>query len=147
MKTRLFLSLVLLGAFVWITACASTSKKSGDSAGNNVVFDKGGIVIPGTNVSKEDRDAMNRILSRYDKSLYRISTYENGKLLRTQGTMRDVITDKKLASQMAANIKKPGFTSLAGLITNPLNFVNIQFPKHPKLLSQLKPVLEKYQAK
>jgi len=146
MKTRVALSLVLLGAFIWISACASTSKKPSGTT-NNVYVDKGGIVIPGTEVSKEDQAALSRILNQYDKSLYRISTYDNGKLTNTQGTMSDVITDKKLAAEMAANIKKPGFTSLAGLITNPLNAHNIQFPKHPKILDRLKPILENYRAK
>lgn len=146
MKTRLCFSFVLLAAFIWISACASTSKNSGDTT-HNVYFDKCGIVIPGTEVSKEDQAALSRILSHYDKSLYRISSYQNGKLTKTQGTMSDVITDKKLASQMAANIKKPGFTSLAGLITNPLTAHNIQFPKQPKMLDRLKSVLEKYGAK
>jgi hypothetical protein len=146
MKTRVAFSFVLLAAFVWITACATTSKNSGDTT-HNAYVDKGGIVLPGTEVSKEDQASLSRILDRYDKSLYRISTYENGKLAKTQGTMSDVITDKKLASQMAANIKKPGFSSLAGIITNPLTGVNTQFPKHPKMLDRIKPVLEKYQAK
>ena len=145
MKTRVAFSFGLLAAFVWITACATTSKNSGDPT-HNVYVDKGGIVLPGTEVSKEDQAALSRILSQYDKSLYRISTYENGKLTKTQGTMRDVITDKKLASQMAANIKKPGFSSLVGIITNPLVTVHIQFPKQPKMLDRLKGVLAKYRA-
>lgn len=146
MKTRVSLSLVLLGAVIWISACASTNKYSISTAGN-VVFDKGGYVIPGTEISKEDQAAMTRILNQYDKSIYRIYTYENGKRTKTLGTMSDVITDKKLEAEMAANIKKPGFTSLAGIITNPLNGTNSQFPKKPKLVQSLKPILEKYRAK
>jgi hypothetical protein len=146
MKTRVAFSFVLLTALVWITACATTSKNSGDTT-HNVYVDKGGIVLPGTEVSKEDQAALSRILDRYDKSLYRISTYENGKLTKTQGTMSDVITDKKLASQMAANIKKPGFSSLAGTVHNPLAAVNPNISKHRKMLDRIKPVLEKYQAK
>ena len=70
-------------------------------------------MIPGTEISKADQEAMNRILNKYDKALYRIDTYENGKLKKTQGKLTDVVTGKQLASEIAANVKKAGFTQSA----------------------------------
>jgi hypothetical protein len=116
MKTRapLFLMLVavVVGSF-WFSASAATKDKAPAGANNNVVIKADTIVIPGTQISKSDQEAMNRILNKYDKSLYRLDTYENGKRTRSQGKLTDVVTDKKLASEIAANTKKAGFTQNA----------------------------------
>jgi len=80
---------------------------------HNIVIGKSTILIPGTEISKADHDAMNKILNRYDKALFRIETYVNGKLKKTQGKLTDVVTDKQLASQIAANVKRTGFTQYA----------------------------------
>ena len=79
----------------------------------NVVVGKDTIIIPGTAMSKADAQAMNKILKQFDKSLYKIETYENGELKKTRGTLADVVTDKELASEIAANVKKTGFTQYA----------------------------------
>jgi hypothetical protein len=79
----------------------------------NVVISKDRIIIPGTEMSKADGQAMNKILKQFDKSLYKIETYENGELKKTRGELTDVVTDKELASQIAANVKKKGFTQYA----------------------------------
>jgi hypothetical protein len=116
MKTRAALFLVLIagagGAF-WFSVSVFAEEKTPAAASQNIVVKPDGIVIPGTQISKADQDAMNRILNRYDKALYRIDTYENGKLKKTQGKLTDVVTDKKLASQIAANVKRTGFTHYA----------------------------------
>ena len=116
MKTRaalfLFLIAVVAGAF-WFSVSVFAEEKTPAAASQNVVIKADGIVIPGTQISKADHDAMNRILNKYDKALYRIDTYENGKLKKTQGKLTDVVTDKRLASQIAANVKKAGFTQYA----------------------------------
>lgn len=79
----------------------------------NVVITKNSIIIPGTEMSKADGQAMNKILKQFDKSLYKVETYENGQLKKTRGTLTDVVTDKELASEIAANVKKKGFTQYA----------------------------------
>jgi hypothetical protein len=114
MKTRatlFFLIAVGFAGALWFSASLSAVEKTAE--GRNIVIDDEGIVIPGTELSTADHAAMNRILNKYDKSLYRIDTYVNGKLKKTQGTLTDVVTDKQLASQMAANLQKPGFTHYA----------------------------------
>ena len=79
----------------------------------NVIIKEDSIVLPGTELSKADYQAMNKILKKYDKSLYLIKSYENGRLMKTRGKLTDVVTDKELASEMATNVKKKGFTYVA----------------------------------
>jgi len=113
MKRRALLSLALVVAAAvafWVSACVFLKEKTPNDTTHNVVIRKSSILIPGTEISKADHDAMNRILRKYDKALYRIQTYENGRLKRTQGKLEDVVTDKTLASDIAINVKKKGFT-------------------------------------
>ncbi len=132
MKTRATLFLLLIAAAagaLWFSASVSATEKTPTLASHNVVINRGGIVIPGTEISKADHEAMNRILNKYDKSLYRIDTYENGKLKKTQGKLTDVATDKRLASEIAANVKRAGFTQYAvqiraGETTHPQSSAN-----------------------
>ena len=116
MKTRLPVLLLLVGVvggLLWFSSCTSVSEPASAPSDRNVVIDDRGIFIPGTAISATDHAAMNRILNKYDKALYRIDTYENGKLKQTQGKLTDVVTDKRLASQIAANVKRAGFTQYA----------------------------------
>jgi hypothetical protein len=76
-------------------------------------LEKSGIVLPGAAISKDDQKAMNKILKQYDKSLYRIDTYEKGQLKKTRGTLSDVVIGQKLTSEVAENAKKNGFTQYA----------------------------------
>lgn len=113
MKRRALQCLVLVVAAAvvfWVSACVFLKEQTPNDTTHNVVIHKHKILIPGTEISKADHDAMNRILRQYDKALYRVQTYENGQLKRTQGTLKDVLTDKTLASEIAINVKKKGFT-------------------------------------
>jgi len=83
------------------------------SAQDKARIEKSGIILPGTEISREDQKAMNKILKEYDKSLYRINTYEKGQLKRIQGTLSDVIIGKKLVSEIATKARKKGFTQYA----------------------------------
>ena len=76
-------------------------------------LEKSGIILRGTAISKDDQKAMNEILGHYDKSLYRIDTYEKGQLKKTQGSLSDVIIGRKLTSEVAENAKEKGFTQYA----------------------------------
>jgi len=71
------------------------------------------IILPGTAISKDDEKAMNAILKQYDKSLYRIDTYEKGKRTKTQGTLNNVVIGRKLMSEVAEKAKTTGFTQYA----------------------------------
>lgn len=176
MKTRLHLLLVLVGVvggLVWFSSCTSVSEPASAPSDRNVVIDNRGIFIPGTAISATDHAAMNKILNKYDKSIYRIDTYKDGKRTRKQGTLTDVVTDRKLASEIATNLKKPGFTHYVvqvpgssvnpaislppGSTTNPASAANQPYPQAPspvnpavdsrELIERLTPILEKYRKK
>ena len=107
-RSRILLNGVCLGIGLIIAVPAIAEEKLG-----NVVVTEDSIVLPGTELSKPDYQAMNKILKQYDKSLYVIKSYENGRLTKTRGKLTDVVTDKELASEMANNVKKKGFTYVA----------------------------------
>ena len=125
MKKRAIWFLLLaaaLGAAFWFSGSISaTEKKVVSARDKNVVITKHEITLPGTTVSKEDADAMNKILNQYDKTLFRIDTYDNGKRTKTRGNLTDLVTDKRLTSEMAAAINE-GFSQYAiqiGFDNNP----------------------------
>jgi hypothetical protein len=78
-----------------------------------VVEDDRGIVILPTAFSEADQNAMNEILARYDKALYKIETHVDGHLQKRHGTLRDIYTDKKLADSIAETSMQKGFTRSA----------------------------------
>lgn len=126
------LVVILSGAF-WFSACVSDADKKMPGAGSNVVITQDRIIMPGTSMTKADGAAMNKILNQYDKTLYRVDTYENGKRTKTQGKLTDVVTDGRLASELAANLKKEGFSQYAVQIrasggTNPASTANSPVP-------------------
>lgn len=77
---------------------------------HNVVIQKEGINLPGTALSQTDHEEMLRILSQYPSSLYRIDTYNDNAPTRTAGHLENVLTDSFLASEIAGNVTKKGFT-------------------------------------
>jgi hypothetical protein len=141
---------VAVGAALWFSGSVGAVETK--AAPKTVVFDGSAIVLTGTDLSKPDEAAMNKILNHYDKSLYRIDTYENGKRTKTQGTSTAAVS-KQLVPQVTANTKKPGFTHSAIQIcstTNPTSGATGANPADPKcreLVDRLKPILEKYRKK
>lgn len=86
-----------------------------------VTIEKDGILIhPGAKISKSDQNALNDILTKYNKSLYKIETYKNGKLKKTQGQLSDVYIDKTIASE-AADAKATGVSDRTLQIITPAN--------------------------
>jgi hypothetical protein len=128
MRTRLIVSacLALVASLVWLTISSCATHPSGNPADtkHNVVFESGGlaILLPGTEVSDSDAEAVNRILSKYDKEIYRLKTYRNGQPTKSRGSLKKFVLDQTLVSAMAANVKKAGFTQFAvqlGIGNNP----------------------------
>jgi len=120
MKTRAIWFLLLvaaLGAAFWFSGSLSaTEKKVAVARDKNVVMtrkDHGKeFMLPGTTVSTADAEAMNKILNQYDKTLFRIDTYEKGKRKKTRGRLTDLITDKRLASELTTAVNE-GFSQYA----------------------------------
>jgi hypothetical protein len=119
MKTRTIWFLLLAAALVtafWFSGSLSATEKKVIARDKNVVMVKKEngkeFILPGTTMSTADAEAMNRILNQYDKTLFRIDTYEKGKRKKARGTLTDVITDKRLASELTAAVNE-GFSQYA----------------------------------
>jgi hypothetical protein len=121
---------------------------------------QGGVTIenqsitihPGTKLSKADETALNNVLSKYDKKLYRVETYKDGKLVKTVGELK---LDKETASEVT-NAKGPkaqvqrdlGLTDSTIIIAGSTKQVPTRSvttdEKAKALINQLKPILQKY---
>jgi hypothetical protein len=100
---------IVLVASIIILSCVG--QKTQSSSRSKVTIQENGILIrPGTKLSESDDKAMNDILKNYDKSLYKIQTYEKGQLKRTQGSLRNVFIDKATASAAAKAMVETGST-------------------------------------
>jgi hypothetical protein len=107
MKLRLIFALGLFAAA--ILSCEAIRRQSAAS-GHNVKNDKQSILIPGTVISQEDRDAVTKIFKKYDSSLYRIAVYENGKLKRHIGKMSEIQVGA-VAAEYTNNATTSGLTN------------------------------------
>jgi hypothetical protein len=101
------LPVIALVAGIIVFSCADNIHSTG--ARSKVTIQESGILIrPGTQLSEGDQKAMNDILKNYDKSLYKIQTYENGQLKRTQGKLSNMYIDKATASEAAKAMTEKG---------------------------------------
>jgi hypothetical protein len=108
MRTRALLVVPLIGCMTLIWSCVSL--RSNCTA---FIKDEHGIVILATPFTEADQKAMNAILAKYDTSLYKIITRENGQSTNRQGTLQDTFTDKVLAATIMQKLNEPGFTRSA----------------------------------
>ena len=60
------------------------------------------VIHPGTKLSSEDAAALDAMLQKYDKSLYKIQVYKNGQVTQTLGTLNDMRIDQRVAAELAA---------------------------------------------
>lgn len=102
MKTKLFVIAMSLVA-LFVTSCER--EKS-----NRVVVTKDAILLSGVDLAKSDTEAINSILQRYDKKLFRFEEYENGKLKTALGDMSEAELTEKFT---AAKLKRMGETGLS----------------------------------
>lgn len=78
-------------------------------SGTQAVTIKDDVILlhPGTKLSKPDRKKLNEILSKFDKSLYKVEHLKDGKVTRTLGQLSDALIDKTIAAE-AAEAKASG---------------------------------------
>src|ERR1700720_4429450 len=87
--------LVILASFTCLTATGLAAEEKSGQAGKTEIKDDFIVVHPGTKLSKADAVALNDVLKHYDKSLYKIEIYKNGKVTKTMGTLNDMYIDQK----------------------------------------------------
>jgi hypothetical protein len=107
---RLTVHLKYLAVAASSLACLGTFAALAEEASDPVTIENERILIPGTNISENDQRAVNAILAKYDKSLYKLKGYVNGKPGKQQGTMNDASIDKATAKRAATHGKDPHFT-------------------------------------
>jgi len=107
MKMRPKLLLLAGGAALALGACATVGLRH-----HGVTFHDAFIEIhPGTNIKLGDQKQLDKILSQYDKSLYKIiKRTENGKVT-TQGRLKDVLIEESLL----AEVRNAGGVSFSAL--------------------------------
>jgi hypothetical protein len=129
----------------WSCVSSPTQAENG-----TVTFEPYGIVVhPGTKISKSDDVKLNEILKKYDDRLYRIETYQNGKLIAKQGRLKekalpDVYITQELVSEVA-NAKAAGLSGSAWCLSSSDKKAPIrQLAKRKELIQEVSPVLQKY---
>jgi len=106
-----FVTLKFIAVAAITFACFGTFPAfAAESTGDPVTIEKDRILIPGTNISESDQRAMNAILAQYDKSLYKLKGYVNGKAGKQQGSLNDAAIDKATAARAAKHAKDPHFS-------------------------------------
>ncbi|MBA3652124.1 MAG: hypothetical protein H0W66_11765 [Chthoniobacterales bacterium] len=80
---------------------------------NTIIFEKYRIRIPGNKITAEDQRAMNKILHKYDKSLYRIQTFENGKRGESIGALSSVLLPLAVVRKVFDNAQTHSLTGVA----------------------------------
>jgi hypothetical protein len=56
-------------------------------------------IHPGTRISGDDQKALDDVLTHYNKSLYKIWTYDRGKVVKKQGSLKGARIDKRLVAE------------------------------------------------
>jgi hypothetical protein len=89
--------LVVLASLSALTATEPPKEKSGKVEMKDDFI----VVHPGTKLSRADTQALNDVLKKYDKSLYKIQIYKNGKVTKTLGTLNDMYIDQRAVADLA----------------------------------------------
>jgi hypothetical protein len=164
---RPFILLALGGALILIIFGCKNGDRTTDAHGPATIT-KNGIVLTGAKISQADAQALNAILRKYDKSLYRIRIYKEGKLENTQGRLSEDIIGRGSVREIATNAQTnllSGWTDQIGVndpvasILGRANRPTIPLPPPPRplnremllsqsteLVRQLEPVIEKYRS-
>jgi hypothetical protein len=164
MKMRPKLLLLAGGAALALGACATVGLRH-----HGVTFHDAFIEIhPGTNIKAVEQKQLDKILSQYDKSLYKIiKRTANGKVT-TQGRLKDVLIEESLLEEVrnAGNVSfsalqigtqaHPDHTEHPSHTAHPEHNDHPSFlptPDHPsvigykicvELVNRVTPVLKKY---
>lgn len=103
-----------------ITALALAVPAVAQDKGTVTMEEKGIILHPGTKLSQADAKALNDVLKKYDKSLYRIDVYnKNGQKKKSLGQLSDVCLDSAVVSEVAAAKGNANRTLQVIAATNP----------------------------
>ncbi len=97
MKSNLLKIAMPVVAALLVTSCEH--KKS-----PRIVVTKDSIILNGVDLKKSDANAMNAILEQYDKTLFKLDEFDDGKLKETTGEMSELALDRAFES---AHVERP----------------------------------------
>lgn len=94
--------LLILGVLVYALIISCVQQPTATGTTGKVAIYSGGIVIhPAVKLSQTDERALATALQKFDKSLYKLETLENGEVKKRQGSLSDEKISKALKSEMA----------------------------------------------
>jgi len=121
MKNRAGLGITLI-ILASLTCFAATG--FGQATPGKVEINPDNIVIhPGVKLSKPDATALNNVLQQYDKALYKIEVYNNGKTSSTSGSLLDMCVDQRTVAELK-QAKAAGQSERAIQMISPGSAVN-----------------------
>jgi hypothetical protein len=140
-------------------ALSSSFAFAQEQSGKVKITDTRVEIHPGSQLSQSDIDAIDAKLKKFDKSLYRtfyrIDTYQNGKLTKSQGNLSEQHLDKMLAAEVKS-ARARGFTVRTQQVVNTSSTSKSQQPPPPtgpiaftpqkekEVVKQVAPILKKY---
>jgi len=144
---------VVLGVIIAliVVACAITPK-----LGPGVSIQKTFVEIyPGTKISNADQKALDAVLKQFSTSLYKIRTYDRGKLVKTQGSLEEarinqtLVADAIIASQKGVSVSTlqiGRFAQWKQQIPTPAPVPGspTELEVSKRLVSRVTPILQKY---
>jgi hypothetical protein len=144
---------VVLGVIIAliVVACAITQKHGpGVSIHETYV-----TIYPGTKISSADQKALDAVLKNFNKSLYKIRTYDHGKLVKTRGSLEDTRIDQTLiadvinASQKGVShstlqVGKSGMWTQQSPSPPPVSGSPMELEMCKELVRRVTPILQKY---
>jgi hypothetical protein len=140
---------VVLGVIIAliVVACAIT-QKHGPGVSIHETFVE---IYPGTKISSADQKALDAVLKQFSKSLYKIRTYDGGKLVKTQGSLEEALIDQTLvadaiiASQKGVSVSTLQISRFAQWKEQsppPGSATDLEVSK--RLVRRVTPILQKY---
>jgi len=159
-----FKYLLVAVALLAIAACATLTQ--GEKAVE--LGEYGAVIRPEAKVSASDWDAINSVLKKYRKSLYKIQTFKNGSLTETRGALDEKYIREGLVSEVAKAAQTTQFTGSAIQLAftsstkqpsppppPPVSYTSSTKVKQPlpppdqlkqakELMERLRPILERY---
>ena len=140
---------VVLGVIIAliVAACAITPK-----LGPGVSIQEPFVEIyPGTKISSADQKALDAVLKQFSTSIYKIRTYDRGKLVKTQGSLEEAQIDQTLvagaiiASQKGISVSALQICRYAQWkMQSPIRPGPTELEVSQRLVSRVTPILQKY---
>ena len=147
-KLVLPLAVVLgLGVIFVLTQCAVFTAGRGKVEMTNEMI----TMQPAVELSPADAKAMDAILKKHSKELYLVDTVENGKVVKTEGALREEVLTAAVKAAIATESQRGHHDRIGQIVCAPPCSEHMVHHVHGKsaaekrkLIAELEPVLAKY---